>query len=237
MHISLSGFFNEARTLINTHFFLPYCLLGEHFLENSETLVCKRCIESLATTEDGHRPHHWKPEDHHLSNVFSYWEFSESFRHLIHHMKYQYKPKLGYVLGRYAAHFLPEDYVRPNTYLIPVPLHRAKQRERGYNQSQYIARGIGRETQLPVLTDTLRRTRYTKTQTALNREERRKNMCDAFTFSASGELAAKWEDNTFLLVDDIFTTGATLESAAKTICQTINARIYGITLGTVPVNN
>jgi len=236
MHSSLIGFFQGARALIHTHFFLPYCLLGDHFLEDGKSLVCDDCLESLATTDEIHKPYHWEPEGQALSDVFSYWKFSDSFRQLIHHLKYQHKPDLGERLGQYIAGFLPKYWVRQYAYLIPIPLHKTKRRERGYNQAVFIAQGLSRETSVPVLPDALIRTRFTKTQTRLSREERKQNMHEVFELSASEQVIRRMKKSTILVVDDIFTTGATLESAARTIHHTIGAPVYGITLGTVPIN-
>jgi len=236
MPLSLSGYLQGVRALIHTHFFYPYCLLGDHFLETGNTLVCDDCLQALATTGEDHKPYHWTPENQLLQQVFSYWEFSDSFRQLIHHIKYQHKPNLGDLLGRYIAHFIPKDWIYRTVYLIPVPLHRAKRRERGYNQAEFIAKGIGYTTHVPVLTNALVRTRYTRTQTRLSREQRKQNMHNAFVLSVSEQLVEKMTESTILLVDDIFTTGATLESAGTTIHRATGARVYGITLGTVPLN-
>ena len=96
-----------------------------------------------------------------------------------------------------------------------MPLHRIKYRERGYNQSEYIARGIAGVTGKPAACDIVRRKRYTQTQTKLNIEERYLNMKDAFEIlpDASKKISGK----TCLLVDDIITTGATVNSCAKEI--------------------
>ena len=99
--------------------------------------------------------------------------------------------------------------------IIPVPLHRIKHRERGYNQSEFIAQGIASIIDKPIIVDAVRRKLHTQTQTKLNIEERYENMKDAFeTLSgASKNLYGK----TCLLVDDVITTGATTNSCARAI--------------------
>jgi ComF family protein len=97
--------------------------------------------------------------------------------------------------------------------LIPVPLHPAKCRERGYNQSEYICQGIHAVTGLRVITGLLKRQRYTESQTHLEIEERRKNVAGAFVLDPSAEVSGR----TFLIVDDVITTGATMSACAKTL--------------------
>jgi ComF family protein len=99
--------------------------------------------------------------------------------------------------------------------LIPVPLHHIKHRERGYNQSEFIARGIASIINKPVVPNAVRRTRNTQTQTKLNIEERRKNMELAFELvpQSSKILSGK----KCLLVDDVITTGATTNACAQVI--------------------
>jgi ComF family protein len=106
--------------------------------------------------------------------------------------------------------------------LIPVPLGARRARERGYNQSERIAAALGRRLGLPVRTDLLRRTRETRTQTALTPEARRANLAGAFAGEDARGLA-------LVLVDDVFTTGATLVAAAETLRAAGAASVDGVT--------
>jgi ComF family protein len=106
--------------------------------------------------------------------------------------------------------------------LIPVPLGRRRQRERGYNQSECIARGLERLIGLPVQTQLLKRVRETSTQTALTPEARHANVAGAFEAAPAGGLR-------LVLVDDVFTTGATLAAAAVALSRAGAARVDAVT--------
>jgi ComF family protein len=96
--------------------------------------------------------------------------------------------------------------------IVPLPLHKRKLRERGYNQSELIARGISEITGFPVRTDFVRRSKYTQTQTALSLDERKANMEDAFICGP-----ADVGGTTVIVVDDIITTGSTVRSCAEVL--------------------
>jgi len=137
-------------------------------------------------------------------------------QHITHALKYQEYKSLGTELGKKIGGLIVDWNVKIDI-IIPIPLHRIKYRERGYNQSDYIAQGIGSIIGKPIMLDAVRRIRYTQTQTKLNLEERHINMKDAFETlpDAPGKLYGK----TCLLVDDIITTGATMNSCAVKILK------------------
>ena len=135
---------------------------------------------------------------------------------LIHELKYGGLSGIGVTLGEHLGIRIARACRGvPIIGVIPVPLHGAKKRERGYNQSEYICQGIARVTGLPVLTSVLKRTKYTKSQTQLNLTERMENVSNAFAVHRTR--AACLENATVLLVDDVITTGATIISCAKAL--------------------
>jgi len=110
--------------------------------------------------------------------------------------------------------------------VVPVPLHPRKKREREFNQAEYLAEAVGRAFAKPVWNRHLRRVRDTKTQTRLNREERMANLRDAFEARDAGALAGK----RVVLVDDVFTTGATLDACAKVLGVAGTAEVWVLTV-------
>jgi competence protein ComFC len=136
------------------------------------------------------------------------------FQHMAHALKYKEYKSFGVEMGEHIGELIRKWNIETDI-IIPIPLHRIKHRERGYNQSEIITQGIAAVIGKPVIVDVIRRTRHTQTQTKLNLEERNKNMKDAFKTlpGASKKLYGK----TCLLVDDVITTGATTNSCAKEI--------------------
>jgi ComF family protein len=140
-------------------------------------------------------------------------------RDAVHRLKYGSWPRLAEAMA------IPMKALAPLTAgvcLIPVPLGRRRLRERGYNQSERIAVALGRLTGLPVRGDVLQRARETPTQTALTPKARQANVAGAFAASAANDLR-------LVLVDDVFTTGATLISAAAALRTAGATRVDGVT--------
>ena len=151
-----------------------------------------------------------------INDLVSCFVFEEEgpFQHIAHALKYKEHKSIGVNLGKRLGETLKEWNLNIDI-LIPIPLHRIKYRERGYNQSEFIAHGISSIIGKPVVPNAVRRTRHTQTQTKLNIEERRKNMEHAFELvpHSSNILSGK----KCLLVDDVITTGATANSCAQVI--------------------
>lgn len=152
------------------------------------------------------------------------WQFDRSggLRRVLHVLKYQGIPEVGYELGELLADKVvsrrPEicQWQSGDTYLVPVPLHQRKMKTRGYNQAEAIARGISARTGIPILPDTVViRTKSTRTQTGFNQKERILNMHQAFQVTDSDSLKSK----SLLIIDDVFTTGSTTFELAHTLHQ------------------
>jgi ComF family protein len=139
-------------------------------------------------------------------------------RPLVHRFKYQGWPRLA---GAFAARMAPLLAGVTDADLVPVPLASGRHRARGYNQAEVLAQALGALTGLPCRPERLRRTRSTPTQTRLAPEARLANLAAAFQ-AAPGERGA-------ILVDDVFTTGATLVSAAGALLDAGASRVLAIT--------
>lgn len=148
----------------------------------------------------------------------------------IHHFKYHDRPQLAGPLGRSLAEYARGHAGELNGLhfdgLLPVPMHPIRQRLRGYNQSERLARVVGKELGLPVIVGSLVRTRPTRAQVGLAREARRGNLHAAFAVCADGAVDGK----TLLLVDDVATTGSTASECAA-VLKTAGAKaVYVLTL-------
>jgi ComF family protein len=148
-----------------------------------------------------------------IENACAYFFFAKGskYRPLLHQLKYKGKREVGVELGLIFGQTLAKsDLYRGIDYTIPVPLHPKKLRIRGYNQAEAIAQGIAQGLGTGMVTNQLVRKEFTETQTRKSRVERVRNVADAFELKNGNGLKGKH----LLLVDDVITTGATLEACA-----------------------
>lgn len=151
-------------------------------------------------------------------------------RHAIHQFKYRDRPQLAVSLGRllaaYARDHAPDlNHLRFDA-LLPVPMHAARQRVRGYNQSERLARVLGAELSLPLLTGVLVRARPTHPQVGLSGEARRTNLHGAFTVKQPDLV----QGQTLLLIDDVVTSGSSLHECAAALNAAGAQAVYALTL-------
>jgi len=152
----------------------------------------------------------------------------EGARPAVHALKYGGLPRIADDLAAAMLPMRPATDRPPGGALIPIPLAAKRLRERGYNQSEMLARALARQWRIPVLLDVLVRTRETPTQTALTPDTRLANVRAAFAV-ANVQCPMINDHWTLIIVDDVFTTGATLAEAARTLEQAGARRIYGVT--------
>lgn len=156
--------------------------------------------------------------------------YKNPLRPAIHGLKYGGQPELGGLLARYliaVAQQPPWTAILPEIDgVIPVPLHAERMAERGYNQSALLAGGLAGGTGLELREAWLRRERLTRSQVGLNAAERQQNVADAF--QADPAVQGK----RLLLVDDVFTTGATLSACAQALRKAGAGAVYGLVLST-----
>lgn len=147
---------------------------------------------------------------------------------LIHQIKYNGKSDLGFLIGKMYGDILKESPLFPMIdYIIPVPLHPMRFHQRGFNQSEWIAKGLAESLELKMDTKSFIRKDYTQTQTRKTRHSRFQNVKDAFEVLNADKLAGKH----ILLVDDVLTTGATLEACSLTLQEKIpNLKISIVTM-------
>lgn len=155
------------------------------------------------------------------------FEKEKPLQHLIHSLKYMENFRIGIFLGKIAGELLKEEIKSwKGDILIPVPLHRLKKAERGYNQSFYIAKGISSVLKIPVEKSAIKRKRFTETQTELTLEERQNNISCAFTVTGSKKLTGR----NIILVDDVITTGATISECGRVLKENGAAEIFALSV-------
>ncbi len=156
----------------------------------------------------------------------SYYHFTKGgkVQNLLHNLKYKGVKDVGVKIGElYGYELKHSEYFNHIDYIIPIPLHKNKLKKRGYNQSDYFAEGLSKSMGVPLNTTNLVRNVDTKTQTKKARYKRWENVSEIFSLTNPSELDSK----TVLLVDDVITTGATMEAAIQTLvdnkCEVIVA--------------
>lgn len=155
--------------------------------------------------------------------------YSESIRESIHSLKYKNNVPLGYFFSQQLVPLV--DKAGWNFDLVvPVPLNRSHYRERGYNQSSLIARPLARSLGLPFTDSALKRIRETSPQFKLNAEERIKNVKDAF-YGNPANIKGKG----VLIIDDVITTGATMENCSKALVEAGATKVYCLSVARVIV--
>lgn len=161
-----------------------------------------------------------------LKRIRAFVRFKDPLPLIIHAFKYQGKKSLGKLLGeRLALIVKSEPYMQNADLIVPVPLHSVRKRERGYNQSEILAKKVSEETKIKFI-DLLVRRKNTKTQTTLSPEERKKNVEDAFYIKE--DLINLVKGKKIIVVDDVMTSGATLEACANPLLKHGAEEVYGL---------
>jgi ComF family protein len=209
----------------------PICLACGLDLYKGEHLVCAACWQSVEMVYSGDETYKGFIEKFSAEGVVSrvispfYFEKDGKLQSIIHALKYQGYTSLGTRAGSLLGRLIKaEDELAKADYTVPVPLHSLKRRERGYNQSEFICRGIEEETRIPARTDLLHRSKYTISQTQLSLEERKENVGDAFTINE--ESHSEVSGKRVILVDDVITTGSTINSCARELRNAGAKEIY-----------
>ena len=214
-----------------------------------EMPLCNCCGASMKSANAATLCADCRDNRYHQSPPFdaarSVYGYGGAIRPAIHRFKYDGKTALAKPLARLLTDYLRTSSTRSSTrcvapdeidLIVPVPLHRFRQWQRGFNQSELLARHIGRELQIPSR-EVLRRTRFTPPQVQLAREERQKNVQGAFALHDTALRDTALRDTkhdisgaTILLIDDVYTTGATLKECAQVLKNAGAKRVFVLTL-------
>lgn len=154
-----------------------------------------------------------------IKHAFAYYKFSKNSntRKLLHHLKYGNCPELGEITGKWYGQALIEAGYKAGFFdlIVPIPMHKVKQRKRGYNQCDGIARGLAAVLEIPWASDVLEKKVNTQTQTRKNRMERFDNANSVYGIKNKEVVKGK----RILLVDDVITTGATISMCAHLLLE------------------
>ncbi len=212
-------------------FYPRFCASCGAGFQGEEEVLCLHCLMALPYTG------HYQAGDNAALQIFTgrisverassflYFTRNGIVQNLLHQLKYKDRQDIGLFLGRLLGEELAkQDWFYDIDGIIAIPLHRKKRNTRGYNQADCVARGLSEASGVPVLKGILVRKRNTRSQTRKTRLERMENMEDVFL------LKCKTAYKHILLVDDVLTTGATLEAGAKALLQNAGTRVSIATL-------
>lgn len=207
----------------------PVCLTCEERIE-SRDVVCKDCYQrindSLKILIQNRKLQFPQLKGRiSLSRVITFWPYTDEIEKLISRLKYHRGKKEGVLLGGIIGE-KGLEYFRTwsSDFLVPVPLHSVRQRERGYNQSEILCETLVEHFGIPMKKDIVIRLRNTKSQTRLTARERQENVRDAFRVKNPEMVKGK----RVVLVDDVMTTGATLNSCAHALKKAGAVEIVGL---------
>lgn len=196
-------------------------------LLSKDSSLCLRCMEALPQTDFELHPGNPVEKKFYgrlpLANATAQYYFSKEslIQQLVHQVKYRNNRELGLQLGRLIGDVLKKSGRFNADIMIPLPLFPVKERKRGYNQSTLLCEGIAEHLNIPILQNVITRPQHTETQTKKGRIERWKNMEGKFVLTNPDVI----ENKHVLLVDDVITTGATLEACGSELLKAVNVKL------------
>lgn len=206
--------FNQFLSDFLNLFYPITCAVCGRRLVNETDLLCLTCEVGLPKTnfetirENPVEKKFWGRCHLKAASSFLYFEEKNSTQKLLHLLKYKGREDIGTHLGKLMAYTLTNSIFKDAEIIFPMPIHPTKKRSRGYNQAEAIARGVSEVLQIPLDTSIVLKEKYTATQTNKSRIARFENVVDSFGIKNATNITGK----NILLVDDVITTGATLEA-------------------------
>lgn len=224
--------FNPFVDLIDLMF--PHlCIICDRNLQKNEHLLCISCLVDIPKTnyhlmvDNPIEKRFWGKVPVCRATAFFFFQKGSSFQKLLHLLKYKGSKEIGELMGKYAAiELLDVPEFATVDVIIPVPLHPKKYKSRGYNQSEWIGKGISFILKKPIDTSVLVRVRENPSQTKKTVYERFENTEGIFELKDKSYLEGKH----ILLVDDVLTTGSTLEACIGALLETKGIKISVFTL-------
>ncbi|MBL4594854.1 MAG: ComF family protein [Flavobacteriales bacterium] len=220
--------------MINDFFNLIFpklCCACNNTLLKNENIICISCIVNLPKTNfhlDKENPVNkvfWGRVQIEMAASFYSFSKKSKVQNLLHHLKYKGVKEVGSIVGKLFGYDLKESkYFQGIDFIVPIPLHKNKLKKRGYNQSEWIAKGVSEAMDVPMNFGALYRKVDSQTQTKKGRYKRWENVGDIF-----GVLNNDLDDKNILLIDDVVTTGATIEACAQILIKQ-NCKVFVATI-------
>ncbi|MBR5748734.1 MAG: ComF family protein [Prevotella sp.] len=210
------------------------CVVCGNRLAITEETLCSKCYLHLPRTDFGRDLYEnvmaklfWGQISIEKATALFYYEPHAETANILYELKYKNHPEIGVVMGRMMAKELMSSGLFDDIdVLVPVPLARKRVRERGYNQSLELAKGVSEVTGLPIASHVIKRTKFLGSQTQRGRWERNENVEDVFELTDGNSICRKH----LLLIDDVVTTGATIVACAKEMQKASDVKISVLAL-------
>ncbi len=231
---------NSILSRFEDFIFPPLCIICDKPRPLHSKWLCEGCLNHLL---DNNRKRNRCPRcsqnrnlrdcacelvwDYPFESIYSFLDYDDTVQEIMRHVKYSGKKKLAYYIGSLFSGTVPEPVLEGADIITAIPLHWLRRRKRGYNQAEWLARGLisglsaqqqkhnGHRTEIIPLFDILFRKRRTRTQVKLDRSERQSNVKGAFSVAKGKEEILR--EKTVILVDDVITTGATTASCTEAL--------------------
>jgi ComF family protein len=207
------------------------CLVcGENLVEGEE-IICLSCLYKMPRTdyhlypESDAAKRFWGKVQIEKTGAYFYFQKESAIQKLLHELKYRNGKEVGLFLGKHIGESVSSTFSDVDI-IIPVPLHKKRLRKRGYNQSALLAEGLSEALQKPIDTSSLYRAIENPTQTKKGVFERWENTQGIFCIQSTANIRGKH----ILLIDDVMTTGSTLEACAQTLLKTEGVKVSILTV-------
>lgn len=211
------------------YFFPALCLVCDKRLSKPGEILCLECEYKLPKTgfrDSVNNPVNqafWGRVPTEMGTSLFHFEKGSPYQSLLHELKYRGNQGAGLYLGRMLGQDLLHTSFSECDILVPVPIHKKRLKKRGYNQSEVIARGTSEITRIPVVSSLLMRSTHRPSQTSMGRYERYQNIQGNFRISPSAPDVTGMK---ILLIDDVMTTGSTLEACSIELLRNFSCRVY-----------
>ena len=214
-------------------FILPrFCCSCKTKLSVNQDTMCVDCLSKIQRSNSSRLKREFERKflnNKIISEFYSPFVFEKDkeLQHAIHALKYDKKFPVGIFLGKVLAAEIKSSKTNWKfDLIIPIPLHQLKKAERGYNQAYYIAKGVGKIFKVKVSDRSVKRIKYTESQTTMNLNEREENIFGAFKVKWNTQVRGK----NILLLDDVITTGATISECGKILLEAGASKVYAASI-------